>query len=50
VAIREADHWAFASFQNTRERPIGRTFAGTMHWLIGDWLWGLVVPRGKTPS
>jgi uncharacterized protein (TIGR02246 family) len=45
VAHKRAGVWEFAAFQNTRVRPIGRNPAGTIFWLIGDWLWQFVRPR-----
>jgi len=45
VAHKRAGVWEFAAFQNTRVRPIGRNHAGTLFWLIGDWLWPFVRPR-----
>lgn len=46
VAVKGSQGWALAAFQNTRVRPIGRNFAGTMWWLLTDWLWKFVRPKG----
>jgi uncharacterized protein (TIGR02246 family) len=54
VAVRQAGAWAFASFQNTRIRPIGAGGTSALLWLVPDKLWGLVfrisrtVPRKET--
>lgn len=45
VAVKLGGEWSLAAFQNTRVRPIGRRFAATLHWPIGDWLWRFVAPR-----
>jgi uncharacterized protein (TIGR02246 family) len=39
VAVRNGEHWAIRAFQNTRVRPIGRNHAGTIVWLLSDWIW-----------
>jgi uncharacterized protein (TIGR02246 family) len=39
VAVRRSDEWRLLAFQNTRVRPIGRDLAGTLWWLISDWVW-----------
>jgi uncharacterized protein (TIGR02246 family) len=46
VAVKGEDGWSLAAFQNTRVRPIGQNFAGTMWWLLTDWIWKFVRPRG----
>lgn len=46
VAVKGENGWSLAAFQNTRVRPIGRNFAGTMWWLLTDWLWRFARPRG----
>ncbi len=46
VAVKGENGWSIAAFQNTRVRPIGQNFAGTMWWLLTDWLWKLVRPKG----
>ena len=45
VAIKQGGRWTLAAFQNTRIRPIGRSFAGTMLWLLTDLLWRIVGPE-----
>jgi uncharacterized protein (TIGR02246 family) len=47
VAVKEGDRWSITAFQNTRVRPIGQNFAGTMWWLLTDWLWKLARPRDQ---
>ncbi len=46
VAVKGENGWSLAAFQNTRVRPIGQNFAGTMWWLLTDWLWRFARPRG----
>jgi uncharacterized protein (TIGR02246 family) len=54
VAVKDADSWVFASFQNTRIRPIGAGGTSALLWLVPDKLWGLLfrisrtVPRRET--
>lgn len=45
VAVNGEQGWKLAAFQNTRVRPIGQNFGGTMWWLVTDWLWKFVRPR-----
>ncbi len=46
VAVRREGEWRIRGFQNTRVRPIGRNAAGTLIWLVSDWLWK-VLRAGK---
>lgn len=39
VATRSDGGWQLVAFQNTRVRPIDRSAAGTLIWLLSDWLW-----------
>jgi uncharacterized protein (TIGR02246 family) len=48
VAVKADGTWSLSAFQNTRVRPIGQGVAGTLLWLIGDWLWKLAL--GRTPA
>lgn len=36
VAVRDAGGWSFASFQNTRIRPIGAGAVSALLWLVPD--------------
>jgi uncharacterized protein (TIGR02246 family) len=40
VAVKRGE-WRLVAFQNTRVRPMGRKAAGTIVWLVSDWLWKL---------
>jgi uncharacterized protein (TIGR02246 family) len=42
VARKRNGKWQVEAFQNTRLRPIGRSFAGTALWLMTDFLWRLL--------
>jgi uncharacterized protein (TIGR02246 family) len=44
VAVKRDGTWTLEAFQNTRLRPMGRNFTGTIHWLIGDLLWRVLRP------
>jgi uncharacterized protein (TIGR02246 family) len=45
VAVKDGGTWSLAAFQNTRIRPIGKGLAGTLLWLVGDWLWKFAMRR-----
>lgn len=45
VAVKGESDWRLAAFQNTRVRPIGQNAAGTIWWLVTDWLWKFARPR-----
>jgi uncharacterized protein (TIGR02246 family) len=45
VAAREGDEWRFASFHNTRVRPIGWGARGFLIWAITDRLWRTFGPK-----
>jgi uncharacterized protein (TIGR02246 family) len=45
VATRDRGKWSLAAFQNTRVRPMGRNFGGTLVWLLSDFLWKLLRPK-----
>jgi len=45
VAIKRSGAWRLAAFQNTRQRPMGRGFGGTLLWVFSDWLWKLFNPK-----
>jgi len=47
VAVRRDDRWELVAFQNTRLRPIGKNFLGTMLWLVTDWLWKWCLPKER---
>jgi hypothetical protein len=48
VAVRDAGSWSFASFQNTRIRPIGAGAVSALLWLVPDRLWRLRFRLSKT--
>jgi uncharacterized protein (TIGR02246 family) len=49
VAVWREGEWQLLAFQNTRVRPIGRDVAGSLLWLVSDWLWKVLV-KGKVRS
>jgi uncharacterized protein (TIGR02246 family) len=49
VAVREDTEWRFATFHNSRVRPIGRSAATFLIWAITDKLWRIFAP-GKERS
>lgn len=46
VATRRDKGWRLVAFQNTRVRPIGQNPAGTLLWIVTDWIWRWCLPRG----
>jgi uncharacterized protein (TIGR02246 family) len=48
VAVRQTGGWSFASFQNTRIRPIGAGAASALLWLVPDKLWRLLFRVSRT--
>ena len=42
VAVRSEGTWQLAAFQNTRLRPMSRSFAAVLLWNFTDWLWSLL--------
>jgi uncharacterized protein (TIGR02246 family) len=45
VATKRGGQWRLTAFQNTRIRPIGRNLAGTLVWMLSDWLWKVCRPK-----
>jgi uncharacterized protein (TIGR02246 family) len=45
VAVKKSGAWQLVAFQNTRVRPIGRNFLGTVLWLVSDWFWQWCLPK-----
>ena len=45
VAVRSAGTWQLAAFQNTRLRPMSRSFAAVLLWNFTDWLWSLLLRK-----
>jgi hypothetical protein len=50
VTVKRDGQWQLAAFQNTRVRPIGRNLAGTLIWLLSDWLWKVLCSRKRRNS
>ena len=46
VAAHRDGTWQLVAFQNTRVRPIGQNAAGTLLWIVTDWIWKWCLPRG----
>jgi uncharacterized protein (TIGR02246 family) len=47
VATKGGGEWHLAAFQNTRLRLIGRNVAGTLVWMLSDWLWKVFRPKNE---
>ncbi len=47
VAKRRDGQWKLAAFQNTRLRPMGRSFGAVLLWNVTDLLWKLVIRRSE---
>jgi uncharacterized protein (TIGR02246 family) len=45
VAVRSAGTWQLAAFQNTRLRPMSRSFATVLLWNVTDWLWSFLLRK-----
>jgi len=45
VALKRSGEWRLAAFHNTRQRPMGRGFGGTLLWLFSDRLWRVFNPK-----
>lgn len=45
VAVRTAGTWQLAAFQNTRLRPMSRSFAAVLLWNFTDWLWSFMLRK-----
>ena len=39
VATRKSGEWKLTAFQNTRLRPMSRSFGAVLLWNVTDWLW-----------
>jgi len=45
VAKKQSGTWRLSAFHNTRVRPIGHNVAGTLAWMVSDWLWKVCRPK-----
>jgi hypothetical protein len=45
VVVRSAGTWQLAAFQNTRLRPMSRSFAAVPLWNFTDWLWSFLLRK-----
>jgi uncharacterized protein (TIGR02246 family) len=45
VVVRSAGTWQLAAFQNTRLRPMSRSFAAVLLWNFTDWLWSFLLRK-----
>ena len=45
IAVRSTGRWQLAVFQNTRLRPMSRSFAAVLLWNITDWLWPFLLHK-----
>jgi uncharacterized protein (TIGR02246 family) len=47
VAVRKNGEWKLAAFQNTRLRPMNRSFGSILLWMLIDWLWKFILPKSQ---
>jgi uncharacterized protein (TIGR02246 family) len=45
VVVRSAGMWQIAAFQNTRLRPMSRSFAAVLLWNFTDWFWSFILGK-----
>jgi uncharacterized protein (TIGR02246 family) len=45
VVVRSGGMWQLAAFQNTRLRPMSRSFAAVLLWNFTDWLWSFLLRK-----
>jgi len=50
VATRKDSRWKLAAFQNTRVRPMGRSFGAVLLWIVTDLLWKLLLRKSDMAS
>ena len=50
VATRKDSRWKLAAFQNTRVRPMGRSFGAVLLWIVTDLLWKLLLRKSNMDS